>query len=129
MSALLLYLASHWVLVIITVLAVVALGAAAYVFKNLKFALAAIAVAIAGFMYQGAVMHGVNLQIERDMAIKVALLNGRITTLNTASEKDAALAIEDAKEIERLKGLSSETPANGNACLDVDAARRVRNIR
>lgn len=127
--AFLAYLAAHWVLVIVTILVVVALAGAAYVFKNMKYALAAVVVAIAGFMYQGAVMHGVNLQIERDMAIKVALLNGRINTLNTANEKDAALAIEDAKEIERLKGLSSETPANGNACLDVDAARRVRNIR
>lgn len=129
MTALGVYLASHWVLVIITTLSVVGLGVAAYVFKNLKFAAAGIALAVAGFMYQGAVMSGVQLQLQKDMALKVALLQGRIDTSNKLSAEDAARAVIDFNEIERLKGLASETPANSGACLDRDSASRLRNIR
>src|SRR3981081_1334927 len=98
--ALLLYLTSHWVLVIITVLSVVALGAAARVFKNIKLVIAAVVVAIAGFMYQGAVMHGIQLQLGKDLAQQVEISNGRLKALGDLTLKDATQAKADADVIE-----------------------------
>lgn len=128
MGALLAYLASHWVLATSTTLAVIGLGGAAYVFKNLKFALAAIALAVAGFMYQGAVMSGINLQIAKDTAAQAEILNSRLDTLNTLALKNAMQAKVDADKIEELERTASETPTNAGACFDVDTARRVSNI-
>lgn len=127
--ALLLYLMAHWVLVLVAVLSVVALGVAAWVFKNWKLALAAIVVAILGFMYQGAVMHGINLQIANEAAGKIEVLEDRIDTLNKTAEAHNARALEDAAQIEKLETEANETPANSSAALDRDAARRVRSIR
>lgn len=127
--ALLLYFMSHWVLVIVVVLAVAGLSAAAWFFKNWKYALAAIALAVAGFMYQGAVMHGINLQIANEAAGKIEILEDRISTLNKANALHNARALEDAKQIEELENVANETPANSSAALDRDAARRVRNVR
>lgn len=127
--ALLLYLISHWVLVLVTVLSVAGLGVAAWVFKNWKMALAAIAVAVFGFMYQGAVMHGINLQIAKQAAEKIEILEGRIDVMNKAAELHAARAMVDAAKIEELENIANETPANNGACLDIDSARRLRNIK
>ncbi len=128
-EALLTYFAAHWMLASGVTLAVVALGLAAYVFKNAKLALAAIVLAIAGFMYQGAVTHGIELQLQKEMAIKVALLNGRIDTLNKANADHAARAVEDSKQISELEAKANETPPDNRPALSRDAARRVRNIR
>ena len=127
--ALLLYLMSHWVLVLVAVLSVVGLGVAAWVFKNWKMALAAIVVAIFGFMYQGAVMHGINLQIANQAAEKIEILEDRIEVMNKAAALHSARAVEDAAKIEELENLANETPANNGACLDIDGARRLRNIK
>lgn len=127
--ALLLYLLSHWVLVLVAVLSVVGLGVAAWVFKNWKMALAAIVVAIFGFMYQGAVMHGINLQIANQAAEKIEILEDRIDVMNKAAALHSARAVEDAAKIEELENLANETPANNGACLDIDSARRLRNIK
>lgn len=129
MTALLVYLASHWVLVIITTLAVVGLGVAAYVFKNLKYAVAAIALAIAGFMYQGAVMSGVQLQLNKQLSEQNEVLKDRAKTIAFLGESNTKRALEDSAKIEQLEKLANETPANSGACLDIDSARRLRNIR
>ncbi len=126
---LLLYLMSHWTLVLVTVLSVIGLGVASWVFKNWKMALAAIVVAIFGFMYQGAVMHGINLQVARDAAAKMEILEGRIDTMNKTAALHNKRAEEDAAKIEELENQANETPANSGACIDVDSARRLRNIR
>lgn len=127
--SLLLYLASHWVLVLATTLTVIGLGVAAYVLKNLKFALAAIAVAIAGFMYQGAVMHGIQLKTAADAAFKIEILEDNISTMNKAAALHNAKVLQDAATIEELENKANETPANSSAALDRDAASRVRAIR
>lgn len=127
--ALLLYLASHWALVLVAVLSVLGLGVASFVFKNWKMALAAIVVAIFGFVYQGSVMHGINLQIAKEAAEKIETLNGRIETMNKTAEQHNARAADDAAKIEELESRANETPANGSACLDIDSARRLRNIK
>lgn len=126
--ALLAYLAAHWVLVIITVLVVAGLTAACVILKNLKFALAAVAVAIAGFMYQGAVMSGIQTQMQKDIAEQSEIYRGRVDALNTLALKNAAQANADADKINDLESRASETPKNDGACLDASAASRVRAI-
>jgi hypothetical protein len=123
------YFASHWVLVIATILTVAGLGAAAYVFKNLKYAVAAIAVAIAGFVYQGAVMHGIQVQLTKDLAEQVEISNGRLSTLNTITLKDAFQAKQDADANAALESTASDTPKNDGPCLDAASAHRVWAIR
>lgn len=127
--AFLTYLAAHWILASGVTLAVAGLGIAAYVFKNLKFAVAAIALAVAGFMYQGAVTHGIELQLQKDLAAKVAIYEGRLKTLGTIEELNTKRALEDAVKIEELEKLANETPANSRTCLDIDGARRLRSIQ
>lgn len=122
------YFGSHWLLVIVVSLVVVALGLAAYVLKNLKFALAAIGVAAAGLAYQGAVTSGIQDQMQRDLAAKTELYEGRIKTLNDLAKRNAVQAKLDADKIEELERTASETPKNDGACLDADAANRVSNI-
>jgi hypothetical protein len=129
MTALGLYLATHWVLVIVVVLAVVGFGIAAWVFRNWKLALAAIVLAVAGFMYQGAVMHGINVQLEKDMAEQLEISNGRQATINTLTLKDAFQAKKDSDANEALERTASETPKNDGPCLAADAAHRVWSIR
>jgi hypothetical protein len=127
--AIFLYLAAHWTLVLAVVLGVVGLGAAAFFLKNWKFAVAAIVLAIAGFLYQGAVTHGIQLQMARDAAIKVALLNGRLEAINKIAAQDADLARANAQRISELESLANDTPKNDGACLDLDAVNRLRNIK
>lgn len=127
--SLLLYFMAHWVLVLTVTLAVLGLGAAAYVFKNLKFALAAVALAVAGFMYQGAVMHGIQLQIANDAAFKIEILEDNILTMNKAAALHNAKALQDAAQIDVLESKANETPANSSGAISRDAASRVRAIR
>lgn len=128
MLASLTFFASHWVLIIATVLAVIGLGVAAYVLKNLKFAVAALAVAVAGFLYQGAVTSGIKIQMEKELAEQVEIANNRLATINTLTLKDAMQAKKDADDNDALAKSAGETPKNDSPCLDIDAARRVRAI-
>jgi hypothetical protein len=129
MSAFLLYFASHWTLVIAAILAVVALGLAAYILKNWKIALAAFAVAIAGFLYQGAVISGIKEQAAKDLAVQVEISAGRLRTLQTLTFKDAAKAQADTKSINKLETLASETPPNNAACFDAATSHRMFRLR
>lgn len=127
--ALLTYFAAHWMLASGVTLAVIGLGVAAYVLKNAKFALAAIALAVAGFFYQGAVTHGIQLQLNKEIAQQNETLKERADTISKLGEQNTKRAIEDAIEIQRLEQLANETPANSGACIDIDGDRRLRNIR
>jgi hypothetical protein len=122
------YLGSHWVLVIVVTLVVAGLGVAAYILKNLKFALAAIVIAVCGFAYQGAVTSGIQDQMNKDIAAQADLYKGRLNTLSDLALKNAAQAKIDADKIAELESKASETPKNDGACFDADAARRVSNI-
>jgi len=128
MTAFLLYFAYHWVVVVVAILVVAGLSAAAYILKNLKFALAAIAVAVAGFAYQGAVTSGIQTQLNKDIAAQAELYQGRLRTLSDLAIKNAAQAKLDADKIDNLERIASETPKNVGACFDVGTARRVSNI-
>lgn len=124
-----LYLGSHWILVIAAVATVVGLGALAWFLKNWRLALAAIIVAIAGFMYQGAVMHGIQLQLAKDAARNIEILQGREDALKQLVIKDAAQAVADSAKISELERTASETPKNEGACLPADAAGRIGRVR
>lgn len=129
MAAFLLYLAAHWSLVIAVTLIAVGLGAAAFFLKNWKIALVAIFIVAAGLSFQGAVQHGINLEIAKQVAIKTKVLEGRLATYQTLAAKDTARALEDKKLNDALERLSSETPANDSKCFGIDATRRVQSIR
>jgi Tfp pilus assembly protein PilN len=123
------YFASHWTLVIACVLGVAGLGAAAFFLKNWKIAVVAVGVAIAGFLYQGAVTDGIKTQMAKDAKERIAFLQEFIDAGNRANEADAKRALEDQKTIEQLQEQVSATPKNDSSCLDAGAAGRLRNIR
>lgn len=127
--AILTYLAAHWMLASGVTLAVVGLGTAAWFLKSPKIALMAVALAVAGFMYQGAVTHGIELQLRKEMAEQLETLKDRAKTIAILGEFNTKRALEDAIKNEELEKLASDTPANNRACLDIDSARRLRNIR
>jgi hypothetical protein len=128
MAAFLLYLATHWMIVIIAVLIVVGLGVAAYVLKNLKFALWAIAIAAAGFIYQGAVTSGIQTELNKQIVAQSEIYQNRIDELNTLAAHNALRAKSDENEKDKLESAASDTPKNDGACLDAGAASRVSNI-
>lgn len=127
--AILTYLGSNWLLVIVVVLAVVVLGAAAFFLKNWKLALATIALIAAGFAYQNAVTTGIKEQMAKDAAAQVKILNDRINALNKVSAADAQRAKDDSQRISELEDKARATPANNSACFDVNTTRRVRGIQ
>lgn len=127
-ASLLLYLATHWVIVIAVCLAVIGLGIASYVLKNLHYAIIAAALATAGFLYQGAVMSGIQDQLNKDAAAQSETYKSHLREIGVLSLKDAAQSKLDADKIDKLESKASETPKNVGACFDVDTARRVSNI-
>jgi hypothetical protein len=123
------YLIAHWGLVLIATAVVIGLGATAWFLKNLKIAFLAIGLAVVGFMYQGAVMHGIQLQMTRDAAIEKIILQGRADDLENLAIKDAAQAKTDADKITKLEKDARDTPKNNGACLPADAAGRIGRVR
>lgn len=123
------YLGGHWTLAIACVLGVAALGAVAFFLRNWKFAVAAVVLAIAGFLYQGAVTDGIKLQMAKDAKERITFLQDYIDGVNAANEADAKRALEDHNTIEKLQEQVSATPKNDSSCLDSGAAGRLRNIR
>lgn len=72
---------------------------------------------------------GYKLRSAMDAYEQVATLQRRLGTLQVASKLNADKMAVDQKRIFELERLASETPPNAAACLDRDAARRVRSIR
>lgn len=129
MTAFLLYVTSHWTLIIAAVLVVATLSAASWFLKNWKYAAAAIAVAVVGFLYQGAVTSGIKEQAAKDLQVQADTYNGRIATMNTLTLKDGLQAQADDKSNRELETLASDTPKNDSPCLDAAAAHRVWAVR
>jgi PII-like signaling protein len=129
MSAFILYFVSHWALVGATTLVVIVLGGLAYLLRSLKLAGAAILIAVAGFFYQGTVMHGINLQLAKDAAVQIQILQDRQTALNNLALSDAMQAQSDNELITKLKKEANATPKNNGVCLDPNASRRVGRVR
>jgi hypothetical protein len=90
--------------------------------KNWK-ALALVACVLAIFTL------GYKLRSAMDAYEQVATLQRRLGALQLTAKVDAQRAAVDAKRIQELERLASETPPNAGPCLDRDAARRVRAIR
>jgi hypothetical protein len=129
MAALLTYFGAHWTLAIATTLGVVALFGAAYIFRSFKLAVAGVVVAAMGFIYQGAVTDGIKIQLQKDAAAHIRMLESHIDAINKTAEENAARAKEDADKIVELERQASETPKNSSACFDADTTRRVFNIK
>jgi hypothetical protein len=126
--AILSYLGSHWMLFIAVVLSVVGLAAASWFLKNWKFAAAAIVLTIAGFAYQASNIDGYKRKAAEDAQVQIDTLKNRILASAMIAAADTQRATADAYLNTQLDALSRETPPNASACLDADAARRVRAI-
>jgi hypothetical protein len=129
MYSLAVFLASNWALVVAVVLAIVICGAISWFTKNWKIAAAGVAILAALYGAQHLFTAGVNAEVARQVAREKALLEHRITVANEIADHHMKRAEEDAARIEELGRLAAQTPANTNACLDIDAARRVRGIK
>lgn len=123
------YLGANFALIAVVALSVLALAAIAWFTKNWKAAVAAGMVLIAGLSYQQIDHNAYNRAQAEQKAREVAVLQGRIAALEQASANDAARAAADAATIDALREQASQTPANDAACLDIDAAKRVGEIR
>jgi hypothetical protein len=123
------YIVSNWELIIVVVLAVVALGSAAWFLKNWKIAVAAVVIAAFGFAYQSANMAGFDRAVAIQTAERTAILQGRLNALQTLALKDNMQAQLDAKRINDLESIANDTPKNDGFCLDASAVGRVQSIR
>jgi cell division protein FtsX len=123
------YLWANFALILVVTLAVVGLGFLAFFLKNWKAALAAVVVLGLGFAYMQIDKNAYQRRVSEEAAERVDALKKQIKNMNEAAEADALRAIEDANKIAELETKANETPANSGACLDIDGARRVRNIK
>lgn len=129
MYSLFVFLASNWALVLVGVLAIVICGAVAWFTKNWKAAAIGVAILAAIYGAQHLFTAGVNAEVARQVARERALLENRIKLANDIADDHIKRAEQDAAKIEELEKLAAQTPANDTACLDRDAARRVRDVK
>lgn len=123
------YVGSNFGLIIMVALAVAGLGAVAWFAKNWKVAVAAAAVLALAFFYMHVDKAAYQRRVDEEKAAEIANLKHRIGTLQLVTKHDTDRAGKDAKRIKELEDKARETPRNDNACLDRDAARRLRDIR
>lgn len=129
MNWLLSYIGSNFALIGIVVLLVVALGAVAWFSRNWKVAVAAAAVLAIGLAYQQVDKSAYQRRIAEEAAARIAVMQGRLDTLNKTNQADAKQAAKDAAEIEQLRAVANSTPANETTALPEDAAKRIGAIR
>lgn len=127
---------NNWAIILAVFLAVIALGAAAWFFKNWKFIMYAVIVACVYFAGEAIWNNGYNTRNEEELTkqaqqykAEIVRLNKRADDLNKANAANTEQALADAAKIQELETQANATPPNSNACLDVDSARRVRSIR
>lgn len=60
---------------------------------------------------------------------RAAKLEQRLATVVKVNADDAAQALKDAAELQRLREQASQTPPNSGPCLDKDAAKRIGGIK
>jgi apolipoprotein N-acyltransferase len=123
------YIGTNVALIVVVALLVIALGAVAWFAKNWKVAVAAVLILAAGLAYQQIDKNAYERRVSEEAAEKVKTLQARIDTMNQINQANAERAIEDATKIAEMERIASETPANAGACLDRDAAGRVRSIK
>lgn len=122
------YLGANFALVLVFVLAVVALVAVAWFAKNWKFAVAAACVLAAGMAYQQVDKTAYQRRVSEEAAAKVAVLQGRLDTLQAVNAADSERALAANARIAELEALAAQTPANEMACLPEDSAKRVGDV-
>lgn len=123
------YLAANFALIAVVALAVLVLGAIAWFTKNWKEAVAAVAILAAGFAYMQIDKNAYQRRVFEEAQQQVRVLQGRLDTIDMASQADADRALADATTNQKLRNLAGQTPANSAACLDSDAAKRVGDIK
>jgi ABC-type bacteriocin/lantibiotic exporter with double-glycine peptidase domain len=123
------FLLTNWQAILALGLLVVILGALAWFLKNWKLAVAAVAIAALYFAGQALWTNGYKTHVAEEVEKQTKALREQINQMNVAAEMDAQRAIDDANKISELETKSNETPANSGACLDIDGARRVRDIK
>jgi apolipoprotein N-acyltransferase len=123
------YLGSTWVLILVIALVIAALGALAWFSHNWKLIAAAVLILAVGFAYMHVDKQAYARRVAEESAAQVTKLQGRIKTLNEASEADAKRAAENADRISKLESQVNDTPPNAQRCLDRAGAGRVRNIK
>lgn len=129
MMWLLSYVWANFALIAVVTLAVVGLAVLAFFLKNWKAALAALVILGAGFAYMWIDKTAYQRRVSEEAAEKVLALENHIKKMNDAAEAHDKRAAEDATKIAELEVKANETPANSGACLDIDSARRVRDIK
>jgi hypothetical protein len=76
---------------------------------------------------------GVRMTAERydakQAAARAAKLEQRLNAITTANAADAAKALVDAAELQRLREQANQTPPNSGPCLDESAAKRIGGIK
>lgn len=123
------YLGANFALIVVVTLAVLALAAVAFFARNWKVALAAIAVLAAGFAYMQIDKNAYQRRVSEEAAAQVAMLRGRLVTLQKQTDADAERAKTDATYIETLEAEASQTPANATPGIPADVAKRIGAIR
>lgn len=123
------YIGSNFALITVVVLVVVALATIAWFARNWKVAVAAVIVIAVALAYQQIDKNAFERALHEQKARELAVLRKQITELAKINQADTERALADAAEIARLEALAGATPPNDRACLDTDAARRVRAIQ
>lgn len=123
------YLGANFALILVVVLLVLALGAIAWFAKNWKVAVAAILLVCAGLGYQQIDKSAYQRRVSEEAAERVAVLQGRLDTLQAVSQADAERALKASAVITELERTASLTPPNAGPCLDEGAAGRVGGIK
>lgn len=123
------FLWSYWTLILPALLAAAAFAYVAFILRNWRAALAAIALAAsiiaAGVIYK----RGYDARTAEVLAAQRSILQARIKTLEEVSARDAERATADAARIAELQKLVDDTPPNTAPGLPQGAAERIGKIR
>lgn len=123
------FLGTNWQWVVVVILAVAALGAVAWLFKNWKPVLVAVGLLVVYFGGQALWVDGYNTHVAEEVARQTAMLQARLDAANAAAQADALRAQQASDRVSELERQAADTPANADKCLDVDAAKRVGGIK
>lgn len=123
------YIGANFALILVVVLLVAALGVVAWVARNWKVAVAAVAVLACGLSYQQIDKTAYQRRVAEEAAQQVAILQGRLDTISEANRANAERALADTARIAELEARADSTPANAAPCLDNEASKRVGDIQ
>lgn len=123
------FVGHNWTTLVVVLGGAVALGVAAWFFKNWKLLAAGVVIVAAVLLWQGAYTAGYSAKTAEGEADRIKFLQGRLETLQATAEADRKRAEEAAAEVARLTELASNTPHNTKPALPRDAVGRIRGIR